>query len=91
MLMFNPFINQLEQTLRMGVRGLETKDNIEIYGNICLALLQEPGGRAIWEHMRSLYFPLSRAYIERRLSEPSTLPPKSSGIMPWTLPDPPAA
>ncbi|MBW2499057.1 MAG: hypothetical protein JRF61_17390 [Deltaproteobacteria bacterium] len=90
MLMINPFINQLEQTLRMHARGLEAEDNIQIYGDICLAIIQEPGGLRVWEHTKPLYFPLSRSYIERRLEDPSTLPARASETMPWTLPDSPA-
>ena len=75
----------------MHARGLEAHDNIQIYGDICLAIIQEPGGRAVWEHTKPLYFPLSRNYIERRIEDPKTLPARASETMPWHVPDPPAA
>lgn len=37
--MVNPWVNQLEQVLRMRERGLETQDNIDTYGNICLSFI----------------------------------------------------
>ncbi len=90
-MVFNPFVNHLEQTLRMLARGLETQDNVDIYGDICLAILREPGGRKVWDHTKPLFFPLSRAYIERRLADEAGLPPPASEGMPWHVPDPPAA
>ena len=84
---FNPFINHLEQTLRMLSRGLETQDNVDIYGDICLSLLQEPGGREVRERNKPLFFPMSREYIERRLGTESTLPPRISVALPWFTPD----
>ena len=72
-LIFNQFLNHLEQPLRMLERGLETQDNVDMYGNICLVWLQAPGGWEIWEKTREFYFPLSRAYIEARLRDTDTL------------------
>ena len=85
MLTLNPFVNHLEQVLRM--RRRETQDNVDIYGDICLSVLQEPGARKVWESTRPLYFPLSREYIERRLSDEAGLPPRISESLPWNLPD----
>jgi hypothetical protein len=82
-LAFAPSVNHLEQALRMLSRGLETQDNIDIYGDICLSWLQEPGGRAVWEHTKPLFFPMSRQYIERRLSDRGSLPPPVSESVPW--------
>ena len=86
-MIFNTFVNHLEQTLRMLARGLETQDNVDIFGDICLALIREPGGRQVWEHTKPLYFRLSREYIERRLGDETGLPPRASEIMPWHAPD----
>lgn len=83
---FNPFVNHLEQTLRMLSRGLETQDNVDVYGDICLALIQEPGGREIWDRTRPLFFPMSRAYIDRRLEDEASLPPSITQTLPWHLP-----
>jgi len=81
------FINQLEQPLRMLERGLETQDNVDIYGDICVAIVLEPGGQQIWDRTRSLYFPLSRQYIEKRLENKDTLPRPLIEIVPWFEPD----
>ncbi len=82
-MIFNQWINHLEQVLRMHDRGLETKDNVDMYGSICLVWLLEPGGSEIWGMNREYYFPLSREYIESRLAEPDTLPPRVREIAPW--------
>ena len=84
---FAPFVNHLEQVLRMRKRGLETQDNVDIYGDICLALFQEPGGREVWEHTKPLFFPMSREYIERRLAKGQDLPRPTSESVPWFAPD----
>ena len=80
---FNQFLNQLEQPLRMLERGLETQDNVDMYGNICVAFLQAPGAWEIWEQTREYYFPLSRAYIEARLRDPKSLPPSIIELYSW--------
>ena len=80
---FNQWINHLEQPLRMVERGLETQDNVDMYGNICLLWLQEPGGWQIWENNHEYYFPRSRQYIEARLEDSASLPPVISVIGPW--------
>ena len=80
---FNQFLNQLEQPLRMLERGLETQDNVDMYGNICVAFLQAPGAWEIWEKTREFYFPLSRAYIEARLRDRESLPPSIIELYPW--------
>lgn len=82
-LIFNGFINHLEQTLRMLERGLETQDNVDMYGAICLVFLQEPGGMQMWEATKDLYFPRSASYIESRLSSNASLPPLVSDGAPW--------
>lgn len=41
-----PIINHLDQVLRMYRENLETRDNVDAYGNICLAILQAPGTRS---------------------------------------------
>ncbi len=38
-----PIINHLDQVVRMHQQGLETEDNVDAYGAICLAILQAPG------------------------------------------------
>ena len=87
-MVFNQFVNHLEQTLRMLDRGLESHDNVDIYGEICVSLILEPGGRKIWESTKPLFFPMSREYIERRLADESHLPPPISELLPWFAPDP---
>jgi hypothetical protein len=82
-IIFNQFVNHLELPLRMVNRGLETQDNVDLYGNICVAFLLEPGGLEIWERTRPYYFPLSRGYVESRLANPETLPPRVSEVYPW--------
>ena len=86
-LMFNPFINHLELPLRMVKRGLETEDNVDIYGDICLAFVQEPGGMICWEACKPLFFTLSREYVESRLLDKATLPPRIGDSMPWFAPE----
>ncbi len=81
--MFNPWINQLEQVLRMGRRGLEAEDNIENYGNVCLSMVQEPGALEVWNRSKHLFFPMSRDYIETRLENSRDLPPRLSEVLPW--------
>jgi hypothetical protein len=85
------FVDQLEQALRMRARGLETQDNVDIYGDICMAMVREPGGRQIFDHCKPLFFPESRSYIERRLADPSDQSLPLSEVLPWHLPDTPAA
>ena len=82
-LIFNQFLNQLEQPLRMLERGLETQDNVDMYGNICIVWLQAPGAWEICQKTREYYFPLSRAYIEARLRDPESLPPSIIELYPW--------
>ena len=41
-----PMINHLDQVVRMHQQGLETEDNVDAYGAICLAILQAPGARS---------------------------------------------
>jgi len=81
--MINPFINHLELVLRMKERGLETQDNVDIFGDICLAYIQEPGGMACWEACKPLFFRLSREYIEGRLADEATLPARIGVSLPW--------
>ena len=84
-MMFNPFVNHLEQPLRMYEQNLETRDNVDVYGDICLSILQEPGAKQLWESTKHIFFPLSRTYIEERLADPETLPPSISKVWPWTV------
>ena len=86
-MIFNHFIDHLEQPLRMLEKGLETPDNVQVYGDICMAFVREPGGMAIWEKNKSLYFPRSRAYIESRLNDKSEQHQPLSELMPWFAPD----
>jgi hypothetical protein len=88
-MIFNHFVDHLEVVLRMAERGLETQDNVNIYGDICLAFLQEPGGMKIWEKCKPLFFTLSREYVEGRLADKSTLPPRIGDSMAWWTPDMP--
>jgi hypothetical protein len=64
-------------------RGLETQDNVDMYGNICPVWILEPGGLRIWELNRKYYFPLPREYLESRLADPETLPPRVREFSPW--------
>jgi hypothetical protein len=86
-MIFNHFVDHLEQPLRMLEKGLETPDNVQVYGDICMSFLREPGGLAIWEKNKPLYFPRSRAYIEARLSDPGDHQAPLSELMPWFAPD----
>ena len=81
--MINPWVNVLEQTLRMHGRGLLTQDNVDLYGDICLSFIREPGGREVWERTKPLFFPMSRRYIQRRLDGDVDLPPPVSQLLPW--------
>ena len=81
--LFNPFINYLEQALRMHARGLLTQDNVDLYGLICLSVVQEPGGWQVWQRAKPTYFPMSRSYLQLRLETGADLPPPISEILPW--------
>ena len=82
-MIINQFVNHLEQPLRMLNRGLETQDTVDVYGDICMAILQEPGGLELWERTKPLFFPLARQYVEERFKNPGTLPPPISKELPW--------
>ena len=82
-MIINQFVNHLEQPLRMLNRGLETQDTVDVYGDICMAILQEPGGLELWELTKPLFFPLARQYVEERFKNPGTLPPPISKGLPW--------
>ncbi len=82
-MIINQFVNHLEQPLRMLNRGLETQDTVDVYGDICMAILQEPGGLELWERTKPLFFPLARQYVEERFKNPGTLPPPVSKELPW--------
>ncbi len=86
-MIINQFVNHLEQPLRMLNRGLETQDTVDVYGDICMAILQEPGGLELWERTKPLFFPLARQYVEERFKNPGTLPPPISKELPWWEPD----
>ena len=81
--LFNPFMNVLEIALRMHTRGLLQKDNVEVYGGTVLALVQEPGGREVWERSKPVYFSRSRDYVQLRLDADVDLPSTVSEMMPW--------
>ncbi len=85
--LLNPFMNYLEQALCMHTRGLLTQDNVDLFGNICLALIQEPGGRIVWERQKPVYFQSSRDYVQHRLDAGRDLPPRISEMIPWWAPD----
>ena len=85
--MINPFVNVLERTLRMRSRGLLTRDNVDVYGDICLAVVAEPGARTVWEGTKPLYFTMSRDYIQRRLDDQNDPAIRISELMPWHLPE----
>ena len=86
-MIINQFVNHLEQPLRMLNRGLETQDTVDVYGDICMAILQEPGGLELWERTKPIFFPLARQYVEERFKNPGTLPPPISKELPWWEPD----
>ena len=81
--LFNPFVNNLEQVLRRHSAGLETRDNVDVLGDICLALIGEPGARQVWERTKPFFFAMSRDYIQTRLDQAGDLPPRVSELMPW--------
>ena len=80
--MFAPFVNHLDQTLQMHSLGMETRENVETYGDIFLAFIQEPGGREWWETCRPFVVPAARHYIETRIAE-GRMPPRMASVIPW--------
>ena len=85
--MMAQFVNHLDQMLRMHEKGLETADNVDVYGNVCLAFLGESGGHAWWVRARPMMVRQAREYLERRLAAPGQLPPPVTEVMPWFVPD----
>lgn len=83
-----PIVNHLDQVLRMHQQGLESLDNVDAYGTICLAILQAPGARSWWERAKPYFVKETREYLEQRFSDPSTLPPAFLEALPWHGPDP---
>lgn len=49
----------------------------------CLMMLVTPGGAEWWAHTKILFTPQVRDEIERRLQDPSTLPPPWSETLPF--------
>ena len=84
--MFGPFVNHLDQTIQMHSLGLETRENVDLYGDIFLAFIQEPGGRQWWEICRPFVVPFARRYLDQRMDE-GRLPPRFTEVIPWFAPD----
>ena len=78
-----PFINHLDQTIRMYKNGFETKDNVDLYGDICMSLLVTPGGRDWWEIQRHSFVIEGRNYIEERFGDPDSLPAPLHETVPY--------
>lgn len=70
-----PWINLLDQTLKMADKGLASEEDVEIYGDICLAFYTTPGGSQWFEIVNPLLVSKGRQYVEARLASPDTLPP----------------
>ena len=83
------FVNHLDQVLHMRDLGLETEDNVETYGYVCLSLLGEPGARAWWEMVKQGFLKEARAYLDTRLADPGSLPEPISQQAPYFVSDPP--
>jgi len=79
----SPFVNHLDQTLRMYKAGFETADNVQVYGDICMSILSTRGGRAWWEMSKGNFVREGQKYIEDRFQDPSTLPPPLQDTMPF--------
>ena len=85
---FAPFANHLDQTIRMYQQGYESSDNVQIYGDICMAIITTPGGRVWLEQLKHLIPKEGFAYIERRLKDPpETLPPPATESILWFQPE----
>ena len=82
-----PIINHLDQVLRMHQQGLETQDNVDAYGTICLAILQAPGARSWWGRAKRYFVRETREYLDRRFADPSSLPEPFLEALPWHGPD----
>lgn len=79
----SPFVNHLDQTIRMYKAGFETADNVQVYGDICMSILETPGGRAWWEMSKGIFVREGYTYIEDRFRDPSTLPAPLHDTMPF--------
>jgi hypothetical protein len=84
-----PFINHLDQTIRMHKSGFETQDNVDLYGGLAVALVCTPGGREWWKLIAQSLAVEGRRYIEERLASPETLPPPLHETLPFMGPDDP--
>lgn len=83
-----PFANHLDQVIRMHQQGYESSENVEIYGDICVAFVLSPGGRVWWDNIRPYIPKASFDYIENRLSESADkLPKPITETVLWFQPD----
>jgi hypothetical protein len=71
-----PFANHLDQVIRMHQQGYESRESVEVFGDICVAFVLSPGGRVWWENIRPYIPKASFNYIENRLSGPVERLPK---------------
>ena len=85
---FAPFANHLDQVIRMYQQGYESSDNVQVYGDICMAIVTSPGGRVWWGQLKHLIPKESFAYIEQRLDDPpESLPPPVTESILWFQPE----
>lgn len=85
--LLSPLFNNLDQALHMLQLGLETRDEVDRLGNICVALARETGGMQWWEIVKPFLSRQVDSYLQERLSQPATLPPKLSEAVRWFAPD----
>jgi hypothetical protein len=71
-----PFANHLDQVIRMHEQGYESRESVDVYGDICMAFVLSPGGKTWWENIRPYIPKASFDYIENRLAEPADKLPK---------------
>lgn len=82
-----PMIVNLDQAVRMHDEGLESLDNVETYGGVCLAILQAPGARYWYERVRPFTPAAATNYLDARFADSSKLPPAFVEVLPWHRPD----
>ena len=81
--LMSSMIADLDQALGMFRQGLESQDNVTIYGNIVLAFIRERGGRQ-WFDIAKLFGSRPMVdYLDDRLRHLEDLPPRISTVVPW--------
>lgn len=67
------FVNHLEMILRMESKGLIATDMADFFRRLVLSIIATPGGREFWEVSKSVFQPLSAAYIDENLNNAQTV------------------